>query len=149
MVRLLIGYGNPLRCDDGVGWFLADECRSAMNEAAGHIIAAHQLTPEMAEPVSRAREVLFIDASATANPGVWTVQAVKGDPQESLSTLVHHLTPATLLTLSQVLYGVAPVGQILTVGGAEFGFGETLSGAVRAALPSLRQYVVDFLNGRL
>ncbi len=121
MYRLLIGYGNPLRCDDGVGYFLANQLGSTAHGAALEIIAAYQLAPEMAEPVSRASEVLFIDATGEANPGAWAVCPVKGNPQEPLSALVHHLTPATLLELSHVLYDAVPVGRILTVGGADFG----------------------------
>ena len=147
MTRLLIGYGNPLRCDDGVGWLLASQLAAVVDGASARIIAAHQLTPEMAEAVSRASEVLFLDAAVAEVPGAWTVRPVQPNPRESLSSLVHHLTPSALLALAQALYHAAPAGQILTVVGADFGYGEVFSPEVEAALPDVRQYIDRFLYG--
>lgn len=148
MVRLLIGYGNPLRCDDGVGWFLASQLAANLDAGDTRVIAAHQLAPEIAEAVSRAREVLFLDAAIGEQPGAWAVSPVEPGSQESLSALVHSLTPGALLALSGALYGAAPPARIVTVTGADFGYGETFSEVVEAALPDVRQYIADFLWGR-
>ncbi|MCC6802731.1 MAG: hydrogenase maturation protease, partial [Anaerolineae bacterium] len=132
MLRLLIGYGNPLRCDDGVGWFLASQLAADINDRHTRIIAAHQLTPEMAEAVSQASEVLFLDAAVGEEPGMWAVSAVPPSLQLKLSALVHTLTPGALLGLSEALYGTAPPARIVTVTGADFGYGESFSEAVEA-----------------
>ena len=147
MQRLLIGYGSPLRCDDGVGWFLANQLATLVDDDAVRIIAAHQLAPEMAEALSQASEVLFVDAAVSGAPGAWTVHPVQPNPHESLSSLVHHLTPAALLMLSQALYDTAPTGRMITIVGADFGYGETFSPAVETVLPHVRQYMLDFLRG--
>ena len=42
---LLIGYGNPLRRDDGFGSELAQRLQQEFSDANVEIIAAHQLTP--------------------------------------------------------------------------------------------------------
>lgn len=147
MLRLLIGYGNPLRCDDGVGWFLASQLAADISNRHTRIIVAHQLTPEMAEVVSQASEVLFLDAAVGDEPGAWAVSAVLPTPQLKLSALVHTLSPGTLLGLSEALYGAAPPARIVTVTGADFGYGESFSAAVEAALPDVWQYLVDFLQG--
>jgi hydrogenase maturation protease len=48
---LIIGYGNPLREDDGVGWQVADQLLKN-SEGSIKVLTAHQLTPELAEPIS-------------------------------------------------------------------------------------------------
>jgi hydrogenase maturation protease len=146
MGKLLIGYGNPLRCDDGVGWFLANQLYPAYQCAGVQIIAAHQLMPEMAEALSQASRVLFVDAEVGTEPGRWSVAPVPLESGQSLSSLVHHLTPGQLLALAQALYGAAPAGQILTVVGADFGYGEWFSEPVAAILTDVRQHITAFLD---
>ncbi len=146
MQKLLIGYGNPLRCDDGLGWFLADEFQAAHPTDDVHIIVAHQLTPEMAEAVSQAAAVLFIDAEIGSEPGCWSITPVSVELGEGLSALVHHLSPGQLLALAQTLYGFAPPGEILTVVGADFGYGEELSQTILDVLPDVRRTIHAFLQ---
>ena len=65
---LIVGYGNPLRGDDGVGQIVAEAVRA--HELAGAtIIACHQLTPELAEVVAQSEISVFIDAAADIPPG--------------------------------------------------------------------------------
>lgn len=57
---LVIGIGNPLRSDDGVGWWLARRAERWL--PASQLRAVQQLTPELAADVAAAARVLFIDA---------------------------------------------------------------------------------------
>ncbi len=63
---LVIGIGNPLRGDDGVGWWLAERAEmsppATPTGAALLVRAVQQLTPELSEELAGARRVLFIDA---------------------------------------------------------------------------------------
>ena len=63
-MMLIIGYGNPLRGDDGVGWRVAEAAGTALPEGAATVLAVHQLTPELSAPISRAGRVVFVDAAA-------------------------------------------------------------------------------------
>ena len=144
--KLLIGYGNPLRCDDGVGWFLAHQLYPAYQRAGVQIIAAHQLMPEMAEAISRASSALFVDAEVGVEPGSWSVIPVPLEHGLALSALVHHLTPGQLLAFTQALYGSAPPGQIMAIVGADFGYGERFSEPVAAILTDVRQHITAFLD---
>jgi hydrogenase maturation protease len=65
--KLIIGYGNPLRGDDDVGWEAASRLAAALPSEAVHILAVHQLTPELAEAVSEADLLIFVDASDAAS----------------------------------------------------------------------------------
>ena len=62
---LLIGIGNPLRGDDGVGGALLEELaeeRGEWSSPAMELRAVQQLTPEVALAVAGAGRVLFVDA---------------------------------------------------------------------------------------
>ena len=66
---LVIGCGNPLRGDDGLGWRAAAALRPCPPPGTT-IITCHQLLPELAELLSRAALVILIDASAADPPGL-------------------------------------------------------------------------------
>jgi len=60
---LVVGYGNPLRGDDGAGfnaaWLLSLDPRLQ----GADVLIRQQLTPELAEDVARADLVVLIDAA--------------------------------------------------------------------------------------
>src|SRR5262245_29107852 len=74
---LIIGYGNPLRADDGVGWQAARHLAELLRDEPIEILALHQLTPELAEPISRADLIIFIDASNEGQPGSWKCERLE------------------------------------------------------------------------
>ncbi len=133
--KLLLAYGNPMRSDDGVGWKIAEALERETANADVQIVTAQQLTPELAESIRDADLVLFVDASATTTAGEVTVLEVA--PAEEMPRIfTHHLPPASLLAFTRDLYGKLPKRAIaVTVGGASFELGETLTDAVREAIP--------------
>src|SRR5271167_2750694 len=93
---LIIGYGNLLRGDDATGVLAARELEHYFqDDDEVEVIAAQQLTPEMAEIVSRSSFVLFLDASQEFDPG--NVRCVPVEPGGDACRFTHHLTPASLL----------------------------------------------------
>lgn len=64
MKALIIGWGNSLRGDDGIGLKVAELLERRLIQA--DIRCSLQLLPEMCEEISRARQVVFVDASLTA-----------------------------------------------------------------------------------
>jgi hydrogenase maturation protease len=122
MKPLVIGYGNSLRGDDGAGPFVA-------RRLGAGAIACHQLTPELAELISRAPQVIFVDAHAGVPAGQIAIQRV----QPSGSVALHRFDPETLLAWSQQLYGHAPEAMLIGIGVASFDLGEGLSPAARRA----------------
>ena len=60
---LIVAYGNPLRSDDGVGWVVAEELRRRLASPEVEVLRLQQLLPEVAESLSRADAVIFVDAS--------------------------------------------------------------------------------------
>ena len=142
---LVIGYGNPLRGDEGIGWRVIQKlAKHALNKDC-EIIACRQLTPELAEQVSKAELVIFINAEEGKSPGAIQKRAVSphGEPPPSFS---HGLEPHTLLACAQALYGFSPEGILFTVSTASFEFSETLSPEVAGAMPKLISKIKSFLD---
>jgi hydrogenase maturation protease len=133
---LVIAWGNPLREDDGVGWHVLEALRAARPRPGGHVFRlrhAHQLTPELAEPVSHAAGVVFVDARRDGTPG--TVRCEPVAPSAGSNPLAHTLGPSGLLLLAEQRYGRAPRAVVISVTGACFAFGEGISPCVRRAIP--------------
>jgi hydrogenase maturation protease len=139
---LVIGCGNPLRGDDGLGPRAA-ELLLADPPPATRIVSCHQLLPEMTEMLSAAALAIVIDACVEGPAGTIRCQPVSlppgdaGDPSPKPSLLGHHLELASLLHLAQTFFGHAPAAMTLSVGAGSFDFSEELSGPVAASLPLL------------
>ncbi len=133
---LVVAWGNPLREDDGVAWHVLEGLRSLNPRASLPALTlryAHQLTPEMADCVSRSEGAVFVDARRDGTPG--EVRCEEITPSAGPSPLAHSLSPQALLLLAEQLYGRAPTAVVLSVTGERFGMGEALSAAVRRSLP--------------
>ena len=120
---LVIGYGNTLRSDDGVGPRVA-EAVAALNLPGVRAVVCPQLTPELAEPLSQARMVIFVDA-AVDRPREVRLRSLT--PAATSQTMAHAADPSTILALARDLFGRAPEAWWLTIPAADLGFGEGLS----------------------
>lgn len=143
---LVIGYGSSLHSDDGVGPQIA--------ETVGHWRMPHvtalsvtQLTPELAERVSHARDVYFIDAALpSAYTGSAPFHLEPVDPDESARAPAdgHLCDPRMVLTLSRTLYDAVPRAWLLSVPGRNFELGESLTPQCRHDMAQ----VLAFLHER-
>jgi hydrogenase maturation protease len=144
---LIIGYGNPLRGDDGIGWHAANML--AQDEWRGHVrvLARHQLTLELAVQAAEADLVVFIDAcddtcandgeAAEVEAGAQVRCAAVAPEPAAVGSMSHHLSPPALLACTQALYGDCPAAVVYSVAMRASDYGEELSPAVQAALPAL------------
>ena len=124
---LVIGYGNTLRSDDGVGAKVA----AAVAELALPqvvVLVCHQLTPELAEPISEARAVVFVDAAVDAST---EVQVRQLEPAEGAQLMAHAADPRSLLAFARKLFGRCPPAWWLTIPVENLEFGEELSALAR------------------
>ncbi|MCP9773205.1 hydrogenase maturation protease [Synechococcus sp. Tobar12-5m-g] len=141
---LLIGWGNGLRQDDGVGRAIAAEVeRWELPSLA--VIERTQLTPELAPQLAAARRVLFVDAEAeaAAGPGGWRLEPLLppesggADAAGPAGLFSHHASTGTLLQLAETLYGRRPPAWQLLVAAHGCGFSTRLTLATRAVLPEV------------
>jgi hydrogenase maturation protease len=145
---LIIGYGNPLRGDDGIGQAAA---QALANDAAldcAHVIGCHQLTPELADCIAAVDLVVFVDAAADIQPGVVVVRKIYGTSAR-WSGLVHTADPAVLLDLARKLYCRSPEAFLVTIGVSTLALGDGLSEAAAAALPEAVAAVRRLVSERL
>jgi hydrogenase maturation protease len=124
---LVIGYGNTLRRDDGVGPKVA-EAVAGLGLPGVRALACPLLTPELAEGVSRAGVVIFVDAAVNVPR---EVQMRRLGPAASSQVMAHAASPATLLALARDVFGQAPAAWWLTIPAGELGIGEELSPLAR------------------
>ncbi len=133
--KLVLACGNALRGDDGVGWAIAERLDGDTSLTDVEVVVAHQLTPEMAEPISLAETVVFVDCSAVAAAGEVAVFPVAAACENNAS-LTHNVDPARLLAMAAEIFAASPKRAFaVTVGGASFEMSEELSEPVRRAIP--------------
>jgi len=136
---LILAYGNPLRGDDGVAWLAAEQLSGKLAATEVEIVCAHQLAPEMAEKVSRADAVIFLDAAEDGEPGeVRCTQLVEPFAGVRFS---HQLSPVAILALAKQLYGANPQAYSVTLTGQCFDHGDALSCVAEKALPRMVEKV--------
>ncbi len=155
---LIIGYGNPLRGDDGVGPKVV-EAVDSLHLPGVRTLVCQQLSPEHADPVSRARTVIFVDAEIVQGsefkvqscgipnpePGTRNSELIrwrKLEPNGSSQLMAHAADPRTMLALARDVFGHAPEAWWLTIPAVSLGFGSDLSpeaeAGCRAALRHLQ-----------
>jgi hydrogenase maturation protease len=127
---LIIGYGNSLRGDDGVGRYLA-ELIAFQEWQQVRTLSVHQLTPELAVEIATAKGVIFVDAVASESS---TVEILPLKPVETGVKLGHYQDPRSLLSLTQSLYDYVPPAWWVLVPGCEFEFSETFSSLTENSL---------------
>jgi len=136
---LIIAYGNPLRCDDGLAWRAADQLEGKFSGSVVELLPTHQLTPELAAAVSRSDGVIFVDAASAeegnAQPG--EVHCAPIGLPEGKVRFSHQLSPSSVIALARELYAASPRAFSVTVTGQCFDHGESFSPVVAAALPVL------------
>lgn len=127
---LVIGYGNTLRSDDGVGPKVA-EAVTALNLPGVQVLACDLLTPELADPIARAGKVVFVDAALDAPR---EVQLRPLAPADSSQIMAHAADPRTLLAVARDVFGRAPEAWWLTIPIENTAIGETFSELARHGL---------------
>ncbi len=144
--KILIGYGNPDREDDGVAWhmlnaILEDAGCDPKDLFADEVIQVKegldiwfnfQLLPEMAETIASYDQAVFIDAHTGEIKEDISFFPVK--PQFQNSPFTHHFTPASCLAVAESMTGHSPQSWLLSVRGYQFGFSRELSSQTLALL---------------
>ncbi|HEY3262974.1 MAG TPA: hypothetical protein VGJ95_22340 [Pseudonocardiaceae bacterium] len=114
--------------------------------AGAQLVTRHQLTPELAAYLARARLVVLIDAAAEGRGEPGTVSVHRVEPGGQPPGWSHHLDPGILVGLAAALYGATSPAFQVTVSGAFFGYADRLSPAVRRALPEIVDIVGSLLT---
>ncbi len=128
---LIIGYGNNLRSDDGVGRYLA-EMIDQQQLPLVKTLSVHQLTPELVLEITESKAVIFIDAMIAFPPFEISLQSLEATQDKT--RLGHTSNPEQLLSLCKNLYHKFPSAWLLTIPTHNFEFGETFSALTQNAI---------------
>jgi hydrogenase maturation protease len=143
---LVLGLGNPLRGDDGVGPRVVEELtsRGLQKSRAAFDVTTGGL--ELMQVLEGWKRVVVIDAAGVGqDPG----QFVRFTPDQvrlaraADSFSLHHTGLSEVLALADALGRVLPEMVIFGVQPGEIGWREGLSPAVEAALPALADAVLE------
>lgn len=100
-MRVIIGYGNTLRGEDGFG---VDVVRLLQRKKLQDtkLLEVFQLTPELVIELMDADEILFVDAAYDPEH---TYALACSLHEERGMQLSHHISPKTIVQSLQILYG--------------------------------------------
>lgn len=141
-MRTVIGYGNLLRGDDGVGPAVAE--LMAARHPGLRTLAIPMLVPELAAELADATVVVFVDAREGATPGGVRTQWLTA--AGTMGAFGHLLSPGALVALALLLYGRCADAFQVTVDAAQFEVGSPLSPAVTQAIPLAADAVFEILS---
>lgn len=156
---LVIGYGNDLRRDDGIGPQVA-RIVASWKRPGLESMATHGLMPELAEPISRAERVVFVDARQDTPlddgevllrhiiPDETAVaDAERKEPMTPVSGFLGHTSsPEWLLELAEAVYGRAPPACLVTIPASDFGYGEGFSPRALVGIQSVLAMIGQWTN---
>jgi hydrogenase maturation protease len=142
---LVVGYGNTLCGDDGIGVYAAEQLQARLaDQPTIEFYTTRQLLPELMETLSRVDAVIFIDAAIGETPGQIDCLTLLLTPQNA-GAFSHQASASALLDATAFCYGRRPAAWLYTVCGENFELGDPFSPAVRASLPDL----LDTLTKRI
>jgi hydrogenase maturation protease len=140
----IIGFGNRHRRDDGIGPVVVERLKRRLGDLHRvNLVSLHQLGPELAEDLSTATGVIFIDAALGPLPGGFSWGELR--PVGGMHQIVHSLTATALLRLTQLLYNRCPSAWMVSVEGNDFEFGEGLSPAASDRATRATGEIVRFI----
>ncbi|MGA2961445.1 MAG: hydrogenase maturation protease [Candidatus Korobacteraceae bacterium] len=137
---LVIGYGNPLRGDDGFGGLAASYVEERQIPGL-EVIISHQLNPELTELLHNCSHAIFLDAVAGDEPG--TLRATPVEHCDLSSSGMHHFEPGSLLALSQAIFGQSPPATLITATARSFHHGDEISPEVRQAAATAAETIAS------
>jgi len=141
----IIGIGNVLRGDDGVGQYVADKIEN--NHLTGiTVITTQQLDMGLAEELSSFDTVLFIDASLDENTFSFLPLMPDKHPPQSFS---HHVNASVIVSLTQQLFSTPTQFYICAIGASNFEMGNGISEATKANADAAIAAITNWLEANV
>jgi len=150
---LVVGYGNDLRSDDGVGQRVAEvvaawEILNVRSHGVYEVksLAIHQLTPELAANLADVDFAIFVDACEQITSKEVQVITIETDPTSTLAA--HSADPRSLLALTQAVYGRVPQAWWVLIPGENFELGDRLSPLAETGMAIALEEIAQLLGGK-
>jgi hydrogenase maturation protease len=154
MKTLVIGLGNPILGDDGVGWKIAEEVSSAVGQRSSIEVDTAALGGlSLMERLLGYDRVVLVDSMETGQGPVGSVRkfplASLRDPMAGHSASAHDTSLITALKTAESIGADIPkrVDVVAIEAQNVYDFSEELSPPVAAAVPEAVQAILDLLQG--
>jgi Ni,Fe-hydrogenase maturation factor len=105
----------------------------------------HQLTPELAEELTRVDRAIFVDARLDGE--AMEVSAIEPDESGTAVNLGHAINPRSLLSLAKSLYGNVPRAWLVAVPGENFEMCDRLSPTGEKGVEEALRQIEQLLEG--
>lgn len=162
MKTLVIGLGNPILGDDGIGWIVAGRVGALLAENQPELNASRSIEVDCAalgglslmERLTGFERVVIIDAMSTGRQPIGTVNHLMlgdlADLSAGHTTAVHDTSLRNALNVGRSMNIPLPQDENIHVVAIEAEviqeFSETLSTPVEAAIPAAVETVVQILG---
>jgi hydrogenase maturation protease len=152
---LVIGYGNTLRGDDGLGPHVAEGLQGVVS-AYGRlldvrIMALPQLDVVLACQMAEADVVIFVDARVDDSEELVKIRRIEpaADLGGQLQTSHTISSMPALLRIAFDWYRAAPLCYAVMPKGYDFSVGETMSAKARIAATHARTKIIEILGQQI
>jgi hydrogenase maturation protease len=164
MKTLVIGLGNPILGDDGVGWVVAEKIQTALSDPQSPIANPQLVEVDCAslgglslmERLTGAERVILIDSIFTGQKAIGTVSHFTLDELPDLtaghSASAHDTSLRNALNVGRSMHIVLPEDGNVIIIAIEaknvYDFSQDLSPAVAEAVPQAVKSVLDLLDSQ-
>ncbi len=162
MKTLILGLGNPILGDDGVGWVVADKIRAVLSDPKSGIADPQAVEVDTAslgglslmERLTDAERVILVDAIFTSKKPVGTVSKFTlselPDLSAGHSASAHDTSLRNALNVGRSMDIPLPEDENVFIVAIEaknvYDFSQELSPAVAEAVPQAVKAVIDLIN---
>jgi hydrogenase maturation protease len=150
---LLIGLGNPILGDDGIGWRVVEAVTPLLDDPAVTVRCFALGGLSLMEQMVGYQRAIIVDSIQTVGGTVGDVYQFTLDalpnPSTGHSTAIHDTSLQTALEIGRTLNADLPTDiQIVAVEAAQvYDFSDELSPPVATAIPDAVEAVLELLNG--
>jgi len=142
---LVIGYGNPLRGDDGIAGVVLEEVhRLASSLQDVKLLYRHQLDIVDAELIRLCKAVVFVDAHASEDLSNLELRRIVPSAATASHT-VHISSPEELLRLVNEVYEAYPQAFLCAVKGYDFSLGAPITEPALDAAGVAAREIIDLI----
>jgi len=145
---LVIGCGNTLRGDDGLGPYIAEGLQDMVGSDGVdvRIMAVPQLDVILASRMREADVVIFVDARADASEELVKIERIEpaAGPVAPQHTS-HTISMPVLLRIAIDWYGAAPLCYAVMPKGYDFSIGDVVSEKAQTAAAHARSKIIEIL----
>lgn len=145
---LVIGLGNPLREDDGIGAEVVEILEEKMPPATREkvtLLAGHQVDLIQAAIIKDYDKVIFVDVQADMDGQPVQIKKIK--PANDAPTFTSHIgSIPVLLSITERVFGQVPDCYLVAVQGSNFTFEQHLSAASKNNAALGAKAIIELTN---